>query len=328
VTRSARGDRTIKARRAVILACGGFEGDPAMQLQYWQTTPVLTAATRGNTGDGIRMAQSCGAALWHMWHFHGAYAFRHPDPDFPFALRVKRLPDWNPLYKDEMKVKMAWIVVDRRGRRYMNECPPYMQDISHRPMERYDSETMSYPRIPSFLIADENGRKLYPLGDPRSNDPDYAYDWSDDNLKEIELGILQRAESIEGLAKLIEVDAKVLAASIGRWNALCAAGKDEDFGRPPGTMMPIATPPFIVGKVWPTVSNTQGGPVHNARQQVLNTDNVPIARLYAAGELGSAFGHLYLSGGNVAECFVTGRVAGREASGLAPWDQEVAAAAE
>jgi hypothetical protein len=120
------------------------------------------------------MAQACGAALWHMWLFHGAYAFRHPDPDFPFALRVKRLPDWNPLYKDEMKVKMAWIVVDQRGRRYMNECPPYMQDTSHRPMEMFDPETMSYPRIPSFLITDENGRKLYPLGDPRSNDPDYA----------------------------------------------------------------------------------------------------------------------------------------------------------
>jgi succinate dehydrogenase/fumarate reductase flavoprotein subunit len=320
VVRNERGERTIKARRAVVLACGGFEGDPAMQRQFWQTKPVLTAATRGNTGDGIRMAQECGAALWHMWLFHGAYAFRHPDPDFPFALRVKRLPDWNPLYKDEMKVKMAWIVVDQRGRRYMNECPPYMQDTSHRPMEMFDPETMRYPRIPSFLIADENGRRLYPLGDPRSNDPEYAYDWSDDNMKEIELGILQRADSIAGLAKIMDVDAATLGATIERWNAFCARARDEDFGRPPGTMMPIEKPPFIVGKVWPTVSNTQGGPVHNARQQVIDVANRPIPRLYTAGELGSAFGHLYLSGGNVAECFVTGRVAGHEASALAAWD--------
>jgi len=199
-----------------------------------------------------------------------------------------------------------------------------MQDTSHRPMERFDPETMSYPRIPSFLICDENGRKLYPLGDPRSNDPDYAYEWSDDNLNEIDVGILHRADTIAGLAKLMDVDAKVLQATIDRWNALCAAGHDDDFGRPPGTMMPIATPPFIVGKVWPTVSNTQGGPVHNAEQQVMNTANQPIPRLYAAGELGSAFGHLYLSGGNVAECFVTGRVAGRGAAGLAPWDEDIA----
>jgi succinate dehydrogenase/fumarate reductase flavoprotein subunit len=38
--------------------------------------------------------------------------------------------------------------------------------------------------------------------------------------------------------------------------------------------------------------------------------------LFAVGELGSSFGHLYMSGGNIAECFVTGRVAGRAAAGL------------
>ena len=47
----------------------------------------------------------------------------------------------------------------------------------------------------------------------------------------------------------------------------------------------------------------------------------PIPRLYAAGELGSSFGHLYLSGGNIAECFVTGRIAGGNAAALAPWDK-------
>ena len=68
------------------------------------------------------------------------------------------------------------------------------------------------------------------------------------------------------------------------------------------------------------VSNTQGGPVHNARQQIINVYGEPIPRLYAAGELGSAFGHLYLSGGNLAECLVTGKIAGTEAAALASWD--------
>src|SRR5262245_15237083 len=138
------GERRIAARRGVVLACGGFEWNDAMKVQYWEGKPVLTASSRGNTGDGIRMAQALGADLWHMWHFHGCYAFKHPDPEFPFALRVKRLPDWNPAKKDEADVKMVWIVVDQRGRRYMNECPPYCQDISHRPMHHMDSETMSY----------------------------------------------------------------------------------------------------------------------------------------------------------------------------------------
>ena len=63
-----------------------------MQRQYWQVYPVTTAAFRGNTGDGIRMALDLGADLWHMWHYHGSYGFRHPDPAYPFSIRVKRLP--------------------------------------------------------------------------------------------------------------------------------------------------------------------------------------------------------------------------------------------
>src|SRR5215831_16549675 len=48
----------IKARRAVVLACGGFEANSDMQRQYWQEKPVLNAAYMGNTGDGILMAQA------------------------------------------------------------------------------------------------------------------------------------------------------------------------------------------------------------------------------------------------------------------------------
>lgn len=310
------GPRSIQARHGVVLACGGFENDPEMQRQYWQGKPVLTAASRGNTGDGIRMAQAVGADLWHMWHYHGSYAFRHPDDDFPFALRTKRLPDWNPLHKDTLDIKLAWIVVDQRGRRYMNEWPPYTQDTGWRPMELFDPETQTFPRIPSYLIADEACRRLYPLGDSTSNDRDYFYDWSEDNTKEIELGILHQADTIAALAAKMEVDPRVLEQTIARWNEMCTKGDDSDFGRPKGTLQPIVEPPFIFGEVWPTVSNTQGGPVHDSRQRVLNSFGEPIPGLYAAGELGSAFGHLYLSGSNLTECFVSGRIAGREAARL------------
>lgn len=320
VAATPRGERRIAARRAVVLACGGFEANAEMKRTYWEGKPVLTASTRGNTGDGVHMAQAVGADLWHMWHFHGCYAFKHPDADFPFALRVKRLPDWNPAEKDEASVKMVWIIVDREGRRYMNESPPYCQDTAHRPMHLFDSETMSYPRNPSYLITDECGRAAYPLGDIRTNDHEYAYDWSDDNRKEIGLGILQQAATLEELAARIGANATVLQETLARWNALCDQGRDADFGRPGGTMARIDTPPYCFGTVYPAVSNTQGGPVHNPRQQILDTAGAPIARLYAAGELGSSFGHLYLSGGNIAECFVTGAIAGREAAALTPWD--------
>ena len=306
----------VGARQGVVLACGGFEYNHEMKSQYWEGKPVLTASSRGNTGDGIRMAQSVGADLWHMWHFHGCYAFKHPDPDFPFALRVKRLPDWNPINKNEADVKMVWIVVDQLGRRYMNECPPYAQDTSHRPMHYMDSETMSYPRIPSWLITDQDGSSTYQIGDIRTNDPEYTYDWSEDNSQELKLGILKEAKNLNDLADQLEVDRKILNSTVDRWNALCDEGEDVDFKRPPGTMARIDKAPYIFGQVWPAVSNTQGGPVHNAKQQILNIEGKPLPRLYAAGELGSSFGHLYLSGGNIAECFVTGWIAGREVTNL------------
>ena len=93
------------------------------------------------------------------------------------------------------------------------------------------------------------------------------------------------------------------------------AGADTEFGRPPGSMVTIAEPPFYAGEIWPVVSNTQGGPVHDAKQRIVDVHGEPIPRLYAAGEMGSCFGHLYLAGGNIAECFISGWVAGREAAG-------------
>ena len=318
------GVRRIEARRGVILASGGFEGSARRQDQFWEGRPVLPAAARHNTGDGIAMAQDLGADLWHMWHFHGAYGFRSADPDYPYGIRVKRLPDWRPAGPGEPGgsgpgVKMAWILLDRGGRRYMNEYPPYTHDTGHRQMQLYDTVRQDYPRIPSALVCDENGRRLYPLGQPTSNDEGVRLEWSADNLAEVEAGVLRRAGALGELAAALGLDPAAMQASVARWNELCAAGRDEDFGRPPGTMAPIDTPPFYGAPIWPVVSNTQGGPVHDARQRIVNAFGGPIPRLYAAGELGSAFGHLYLSGGNIAECFVSGRIAGAGAAALPAW---------
>jgi succinate dehydrogenase/fumarate reductase flavoprotein subunit len=320
VIESTDGIRRIKARKGIVLACGGFEANDEMKRQFWQMAPVMGAANRGNTGDGIKMAQDLGAELWHMWHYHGSYGFRHPDPEYPFAIRMKRFPDWIPGKEHMIAVQTAWIIVDKTGRRFMNEMPPYVQDQGARPLELFDSYTQTFPRIPAHMICDEAGRRRYPLGSPTYNDRGVKFLWSQDNLKEVELGILKKANTIEELAEKIGCDGAALNATIDRWNAYCAAKKDDEFDRPGGTMMPIRHPPFYTGEIWPVVSNTQGGPVHNARQQIMRVDGQPIPRLYAAGELGSSFGYLYLAGGNISECFVTGRIAGREVASLEAWD--------
>jgi succinate dehydrogenase/fumarate reductase flavoprotein subunit len=326
VAETAAGELRIGARHGVVLATGGFEANERMKREYWEVMPVLTAANKYNTGDGIRMAQEVGADLWHMWHFHGSYGFRHPDPDFPYGIRVKRFPDWVPggaddplVGADMVDVPVAWILVNRSGTRFMNEQPPYLQDTGARPFNDMDTVTQQFRNVPCWMILDDAGRKLYPLGNPAYNDRDVVMDWSDDNLREVELGILKRADTIEALAGQIGVDPGKLSGTVARWNEMVAAGGDADLGRPAGSMVPIATPPFYAGEIWPVVSNTQGGPVHDAGQRVIDVHGDAIPRLYAAGEMGSGFGHLYLAGGNIAECFISGWTAGRAAAALGAW---------
>lgn len=318
VVRSNGADREILASKGVVLATGGFEGDPWMRAQFLEGKPILNAAGGSNTGDGIRMAQQLGAALWHMWHIHGSYGFRHTDPTYPYAIRLKRFPDWFPGDEGRVKLKMPWILVDQNGSQFMSEQQPYTQDTSVRPMQHFDPVTQRFPRNPAFMICDDEGRRLYPLGKPTSNDEGVRYVWSDDNMAEVESGILKRASSLAELAQALGIGAEAVVRSVARWNELCEQGYDADFGRPAGSMMRIEAPPFYGAAVWATVSNTQGGPVHDDQQRVIDALGEPIPRLYAAGELGSSFGHLYLSGGNIAECFVTGRIAGCNVAELPP----------
>lgn len=304
----------LRAKGGVILACGGFEGATDLQDQFWSMKPVLNAAYRLNTGDGVRLAQEAGAGLWHLWHFHGSYGFRHPDPSYPFGIRTKRLPDWLPGEGPPPEVCMPWILLDRDGRRFMNEYEPYLQDTSARPLGRFRPETQDYAALPAWLIADDDGRQLYPFGRPTWHEAGVGYEWSADNGAEIELGILHQSDSLEAMAAELGISAPRLADSVERWNAACAAHADQDFGRPASSMTPIRQAPFVYGQVWPIVSNTQGGPVHDADQRVLHSFGAPIPGLYAAGECGSVFGFLYMSGGNLAECFVGGEIAGRAAA--------------
>jgi hypothetical protein len=219
---------------------------------------------------------------------------------------------------------MSWILVDRAGQRFVNEYEPYMQDTGHRAFDLLDPVTQAHPRIPALLLVDRAGRELYPLSAPTWHDAEVAARFGGYSPRDIDDGVLGRFQSLDDLAGAFQLDAPALRTTIHRWNVACALGCDDEFGRPPGSMMPVAEPPFFAAQVWPIVSNTQGGPVHDARQQVLDAFGEPIPRLFAAGELGSLFGHLYMSGANIAECFVGGRIAGRGAAALPPLTDESA----
>ena len=334
VASQGKGRMMIKARRAVILACGGFEQSEEFRKQFFQGAQFVSMCHPSNTGDGIRMAQKVGAALWHMWHIHGSYGFSFPELG---QVAIRHGQGYGPYGRYGREVKMVWIVVNKLGRRYMNEYPPMPADLAHRPMELFDGNLLLYPQyrkgatgyaaIPSWLIFDEKGRKARPLGTNRLTWNTYA--WSKDNSKEIEKGWVIKADSLKKLAAKIRkdpdndglMDADRLEKTVARWNEIVAAQEiDPDHFRGPDSMFgPIEEPPFYAVKVWPLISNTQGGPVHNAGQQVLDPFGKPIPRLYAVGELGSMFGHVYETMGNIAECFTSGLIAGRQSASEKPW---------
>ncbi|MFC2013895.1 FAD-binding protein [Chloroflexota bacterium] len=303
---------TIRARRGVILACGGFEQNQWLQMQYLEGKPFYSMAPLTHTGDGILMAQKIGAALWHMWHVHGSYGFKFPE--FPIAFRTPFAGPRNP------KRSMPWILVDKFGARYMNEYQPAPQDTGHRAMQLLDPDMPGYPRIPSYIIFDEEGRKHGPIAEPLALGQ-YVYEWSKDNIKEIKKGWIFREETVRELALAIKrlpdsdgtMDPETLDDTISQWNVNVRRKKDP-LSRPKDTMMRIETPPFYAVPVWPVISNTQGGPVHNAKQQVIDAFGRPIPHLYSAGELGSFWSHIYLLGGNLGECLVSGRIAGMNAA--------------
>lgn len=304
----------IKARKGVILCSGGFENNEQLKLQFIPAQPIYAICSLGNTGDGILMAQKLGAQLWHMWHIHGSYGFK--PPDLAVALRHR----FGGGVAEKGVRAMPWIVIDKFGSRYMNEQPRAPQDTPWRDMCYFDANIQDFPRIPSFMLFDEEGRKTGPMFISCAHERKHSYRWSEDNSVEIDKGWIKRAETLEDLAKLISISPEILNETIKKWNSCFDQGEDKEFARPKKSMMPLRTPPYYAVPVWPIVSNTQGGIAHNVKQQVIDVNGNPIPRLYAAGEISSIFGHLYLQAGNDSECVIAGRLAAKYASEEKPWD--------
>ena len=84
-------------------------------------------------------------------------------------------------------------------------------------------------------------------------------------------------------------------------------------------LVPLDTPPYYALRLMPCMNTTKGGPVKNAKAQILDTHGEVIPRLYEAGTLGHTAAQVYcIFGANLAECFNFGRIAGRNAAAETP----------
>ncbi len=298
----------IKARRGVILCCGGFEFDFEMQKQFLPGWPIYCQGTPGNTGDGIRMAQDVGAALWHM--------------NNPLAgLGGIVVPEFDPVVIP-INLSGAYIRVDKAGRRFMPETRPSRHGFGVKEFVLYfDGVTGGFTRLPCFAVFDETVRTRGPLTSMRKFGwfGWYSgYEWSADNSKEIEKGWIVKGESLADLASKLGMKPADLEATVSGYNENCKKKVDPDFGRAANSLVALEKPPFYAVKLFPIMYNTQGGPRRNSKCQVVTPNGQPIPRLYSAGELGSFWGWMYNGGGNNAECFCTGQIAARNLVAMKP----------
>ena len=301
----------VKARRGVVLTCGGFENNQEMIRNYLPGVPYCyTSGSPYNEGDGITMAMSVGADLWHMNNYAGpSMALKVPEVRTSFSMQALHFSKQMP---------GGMIVVGPDGRRFTDE--KFKTRHGKVPVNgRW--LPLSTP-CPMFMIFDDTLFRAGPLYDKH---PSHGwtqiverYEWSEDNSAELAKGWIRRADSLASLAAMLDVDAAALEATVSRWNKACETGKDAAFGR---TLMlaPLVEKPFYAVELSPSMLNTQGGPRRNEKAQIVRPDGTPIPRLYSAGELGSIYSYLYQGTGNLGECLAFGRVSGRNAAAETPW---------
>ncbi len=313
----------IAAHRAVVLACGGFEFNERMKLNYLKVYPTYFTGTETNTGDGVRMAMDVGADLWHMNCVSARIVLKFPE--MPWSVPVNLgAGGWTKrrmlrgLQRSEQE-PAGYVMVDRDGKRYTSE--EFKGHCFYYELGLFDTQRLVYPRVPSFWIFDqrrmEGGKLSSDMGGVTG--PHQLYHWSSDNSAELEKGWIITAGTVKELAGKLGIPEANLEKTITDYNRHCEQGRDPEFGRHPATLTPVDKPPFYACRLWPGGPNTQGGPCRNARSEIINTDGDPIRRLYGAGELGSIFGMLYpVGGGNLSECIASGRIAGENAARQEP----------
>ena len=314
----------IKAKKAVVMSCGGFLANREMIATYITEAPVkiYTTGTPYNTGDGIKMAIDVGADLWHMNGIeYSTHAFKADEFPAAFWLQPKG---------------QSWIHVNRFGKRFHGE-----NDINYGHTKKFvhifdfiDTPFWSiadWPNSPWYMVFDEKVRQAGPIGLTERlsgaspfityNSSRELWAWSRDNSAELEKNWIKKGDSIAELAGKINADPAGLQETLTNYNGYCSSGIDEEFKRDPESLHAINTPPYYAIECCLGVINTQGGPRRNAKSQVLSAyDGSPIPRLYSGGEFGSLWSFLYPGGFNLVECFTSGIISGRSAVNENPWD--------
>lgn len=127
-------------------------------------------------------------------------------------------------------------------------------------------------------------------------------------------GLLKEAQTLADLAKIMDVDAATLEATVAKYNEAVKAKSDAEFGRT-SLDVELVTGPFYAVEISPAVHHTMGGVTINTSAQVMNNSGEAVTGLFAAGEVtGGVHGANRIGGNAVTDITVFGRIAGANAA--------------
>ncbi|GAA1132437.1 FAD-dependent oxidoreductase [Streptomyces javensis] len=312
VVHTAEGERVaLRSRRAVVLASGGFEWNPALRSDFLPRVPALPVSPPGNEGDGLRLAMRAGARIAGMSEAWWTAAIAVPGQTY----------DDRPMTRNAVR-ELAFpgsILVNAAGHRFADEASSY-NDLG-KAFLAFDQQRHTFPNARAWLITDSAFRRQYPIAGlaPGTPTPSWIPTHSD----------------LGGLAALAGIDPLNLTATVSTFNTHARNGVDPQFERghnphdryngdgghqPNPCLGPITTPPFHAVPVTLGINGTKGGVVTDHLGRVLGSSGNPLPGLLACGNVAqSLMGPGYAgSGASLGPALTAAMTVGGEAARQLP----------
>jgi succinate dehydrogenase/fumarate reductase flavoprotein subunit len=314
----------VRARRGVVLACGGFPHDVARRKAMFPHAPTGTEhfspGPTGNTGDGLRLAEAVG----------GRVEDRLPNAAAWVPVSLTRRKDGSkgvmPHFID--RAKPGVIAVMRDGKRFANEGNSY-----HHFVQAMMKAAKPGEEITAFLICDHKTLRKYGLGCV----PPFPMPLR----HHLKTGYLLRGQTLAELAEKAGIDPKALGESVAQFNAGAADGRDPAFGKgsraynryqgdalhgPNPCVAPLEHGPFYAIKMVIGDLGTYAGIVTDAHARALDAEGRVISGLYAAGnDMASIMGGNYPGAGiTLGPALTFGYIAGRHLADAAEAERSAA----
>lgn len=293
------GERIAVKAKTVVVCAGGFNANADMVLELnpqLRNDRIMEGSGRGSTGDGLKLVREVGGYLTHLDHIW-FYVYATPDyrdPRQRRGLAYRHVP--------------GYIWVNQQGRRFHNEAMSGGNSAS-------PALLAQKPRH-AWTILDTPMTANMEIADPYYRDGDKI---ARDKVQELldNSPFIRKANTLEELARKIEVDVPTFLATVERYNKACRDGleKEPEFGKPLRQSKPFDTPPYYAIQMFPMARKNFGGIKTDMHCRVLDKHFEPIRGLYAAGEAaGMAGGHINgragLEGTMLGPSIFSGRVAG------------------